>query len=134
MAPDAAMALWPELEPYVEAALARDPFESVTVAEVAEQLADADAQLLLAVDDGDILGAAVVQMFRVSGGGKVIHVLTTAGDKLDRWLDQLVERLVELAGIYDACGVTLSGRPGWTKTLRKYGFKTDHVQMRLEVA
>ena len=129
----ASMALWPDIEPFVAAALARDPWQSTTTREIAEQLTNEDARLLVAVDQGDILGAAVVQMFNLTTG-RVIYVLTTAGDKVDQWLGALVERLVDLAVIHGADGVTLTGRPGWSKMLLKYGFKTDQVQMRLEVA
>jgi len=129
----ASMALWPDIEPFVAAALARDPWESTTTQEVAEQLASDDALLLVAVDQGDILGAAVVQLFNLRTG-KVVYVLTTAGDKLDLWVAPMVERLLDLAVIYGADHVTMTGRPGWARALRKYGFKTDQIQMKLEVA
>ena len=133
MEPDAAMALWPDLEEYVAAALEHDPFISVTVAEVEQQLAGGYARLLVTTDGDEILGATVVQMFR-AGAGRVIHVLTTAGVELDRWLADLVDAVEAIAQANNGVAITMSGRPGWTRTLRQFGFKTQHVQMRREVA
>ena len=133
MEAEEAMKLWPDLEEYVAAALEHDPYISVTVAEVEQQLSKGYARLLVTTDDNEILGATVVQMFR-AGAGRVIHVLTTAGVELDRWLSDLVDAVEALAQANNGVAITMSGRPGWTRTLRKFGFKTQHVQMRREVS
>ncbi len=129
---EAAVELWPDLAPYVSRALAFDPFESITLERIADQVATGYARLLVAVKDQQILGATVVQMFK-KNDERVLHVLTTAGVDLEQWLPALIDELVTLAEEHSSAVITMSGRPGWSKTLRPFGFKTAHVQMRLEV-
>ena len=129
---EASVALWPDLAPYISRALAFDPFESITLERIAEQVATGYARLLVAVKDEQILGATVVQMFK-KNDERVLHVLTTAGVDLEEWLPALIDELVTLAEEHNSAVITMSGRPGWSKKLRPFGFRTAHVQMRLEV-
>lgn len=133
MSQDEAAALWPDIEQYVERALRHDPFVTATAEIVGQQLATGYARLLLAVrDDANILGATVVQLYRAENG-RALHVLTTSGVEMETWLDALIEALREMAQANNCIAVCMSGRPGWTRELRKYGFRTHHVQMVMEV-
>ena len=129
---EAAAALWPDIEPFVERALRHDPFVTHTAEVVGQQLAAGYARLLLSSDDEQILGATVVQLYRAENG-RALHVLTTSGVQMDTWLDDLVDELRSMAKANNCVAVCMSGRPGWTRELRKYGFKTHHVQMVMEV-
>ncbi len=124
--------LWPDLLPHVAEAIARDPYMSISINEVERQLRDGFAQMLVAVDDGDILGASVVQMFK-RGDKRILHILTTAGVDLVRWMEPMLEEMERLAAVQGIDAITLSGRPGWTRTLRPFGYRTDHVQMIKEL-
>ena len=125
--------LWPDLEPHVGQAIVRDPYLSISVAEIDQQLRGGFAQMLVAVDDGQILGATVVQMFK-RGDKRILHILTTAGVNLDSWLADMLTEIEKVAAAQGIDAITLSGRPGWTRTLRPFGYRTDHVQMIKEVA
>ena len=124
--------LWPDLLPHVAQAIARDPYISITVEEIAQQLEGGFAQMLVAVDDGQILGASVVQMFK-RGDKRILHVLTTAGVDLDRWITPMLAEFEALSAAQQIDAITLSGRPGWTRTLRPFGYRTDQVQMIKEL-
>lgn len=131
MSRDEAVELWPDVREYVERALVHDPYVTVTADEVGRQLDAGYARLLMTVRNEDILGATVIQMYRAEAG-RTLHVLTTSGVEMSEWLDDLVDKLREIADANKCVAVAMSGRPGWTRELRKYGFKTHHVQMVME--
>lgn len=120
--------LWPDLRVHVELALARDPYESIVSEEVEQQLKSGFAQLLVAVDDGRILGTSVVQMFK-RGQLRILHILIVAGVEMERWTEPMLAEYEALAEVQDIDAITLSGRPGWTRKLTPYGYRTDHVEM-----
>ena len=124
--------LWPELSKHVEAAIQRDPYLSITTAEIGKQLDGGFAQMLVAVEDEKILGVLVVQMFK-RGEKRILHILTTAGEYLAKWIAPMLDEVESLAADQNIDAITLSGRPGWTRTLRPFGYRTDHVQMIKEL-
>ena len=129
-----AVELWPELETWIGEALVRDEHDTITTSDIKEQLSTGYAQLMLAHSDEnlEILGAIVVQMFKLRGE-RVIHVLTTTGVRMADWLDALIDHLRDIAQKENASAVTMSGRPGWAKQLAKYGFRTHQITMRMGV-
>lgn len=130
-----AVEFWPELQPYVVQALSYDPYLSITPADVLNQVQQGYARVLIAVEDEDeeLLSATVVQLFKSIKGDRVLHVLTTAGDNVDKWLPALIHKFNEIAEKENCARVTMSGRPGWAKKINRYGFKVAHVTMEMKV-
>ncbi len=125
--------VWDELVPYVQKALAFDIYATITLAEIEKQVRQGYARVLICADGERLMAANVVQLFKNAMGERVLHVLATAGDEAHRWLAELIDALNDLAAMEGAVAVTMSGRPGWARKLRPYGFKTDNVQMRRAV-
>ena len=63
------------------------------------------------------------------GERRILHILITAGVDLERWLEPMLDEIESLAGDQVIDAITLSGRPGWARTLRRFGYRTDHVEM-----
>lgn len=133
LSPEQATELFTELQPYIVRALAFDPLESITLGEVFDQVGNGSAKVVIAADDHQMLSATVIQLFRTAAGEKVVHVLATAGDRSRDWLPMLTDHLDDLGRAEGATALTMSGRPGWTRKLTQYGFKTAHVFMRREI-
>ena len=128
-----ASGFWSELEPYVQRALSFDMYASTSVADLERQVKQGYARVLICARGEDLLAANVVQLFKTTIGERVLHVLATAGDESNVWLAPLIDLLNDIAATEGATAITMSGRPGWGRKLRPYGFKTDQVQLRRPV-
>ena len=134
MPPQSAVEIWPDLKPYVAAAVAHDIANTVSVEGIFEQVKSGYARVLLCFDSaGKILSASVVQIFKDRAEELVLHVLCTAGQDSDQWLHLLFAKCNEMAAAQECSGITMTGRPGWARELRKFGFKTEIVTMRAPV-
>ncbi len=132
--PKNAIEFWPELQPFVLKALAFDPFQTVSVNDLLEQVKKGYARVLIAVQGDELLSATVIQLFKTIGGEKVLHVVTTAGDNSNAWLPALIAKFEAIATTEGCAKVTMSGRPGWTKKVNKFGFKVAHVTMEMRIS
>jgi hypothetical protein len=131
--PAKAVELWEKLETFVRVALAHDPYSSVTVSEVLRQIERGYCRVLIASNDSKVLSATCVQLFKSTDGERVLHVLTTAGEGADLWMDALTDTLDHMAREQRCRYVTMAGRPGWQKKLARMGFRSRMVYMRREV-
>lgn len=80
---------------------------------------------------GMIAGALLEQVEHRDGRG--LHVRYLAGNHMEMWLDEMQERLLEIARAYDCRWLSLTGRPGWRRTLGKMGWNPVAIQLRCEV-
>lgn len=126
-----ALELWSEIEPYIISALEYDLYASTSSDKIKQQISTGFARVLVCVADDEILSATIVQLHKNTRQERVLHVVCTAGDKSEHWLPALVEALRTIASEESCDGVTMAGRPGWTRKLRQYGFKTAQVVMRM---
>lgn len=124
---------WPDIEPFIARALEFDLYESITTNEVALQISQGYAHVLVIADGEDLIGATVTQLLQRKDGNRVVHVLTTAGERAAEFLPVLVPELERLAREENAGWVSMSGRPGWAKLLGTHGFKIKSVDMALRV-
>lgn len=131
--PAIALEFFPELQPYVEAALAHDPYNDITMEGVQHQIEHGYCQVLIAVDGEQLLGATLITVNANNAGERELHVVATAGENVRGWLPILIEALRDIARAENAVRVTMSGRPGWGKVVNEYGFKVTHVSMSMEV-
>jgi len=131
--PANAIEFWPELVPFILKALDFDPYQTVTVRELLEQVQKGFARVLIAVNGGELLSATVIQLFKTVSGDRVLHVVTTAGENSNAWLPALIDKFREIAVTEGCARVTMSGRPGWTKKVNKFGFKVAHVTMEMRI-
>lgn len=128
-----ALNFWPELKPYIVRALAYDIYNTLSLQHIKEQIHKGYARVLVCTDDddqGQILMAAVLQLYQDTNDDRIVHVLCTAGENVNRWMDVYVAAVKDICAQEDCVAITLGGRPGWVKKLVKYGFRTDQIHMR----
>lgn len=68
-----------------------------------------------------------------TNAGPHLCVISLTGEDMRHWLDELVMMLKYIAEENDLKGVMFTGRKGWSRTLKRYGFDTVQHIMRLEV-
>ncbi len=123
--------LWGEIEPFVIRALEYDVYASTSTEKIKEQIRTGYARVLVCTSGDDVLSATIVQLQKNVKQERVLHVITTAGEASEGWLYVLIEGLKEIAESEECEAVTISGRPGWARKLRQYGFRTAQITMRL---
>ena len=133
LTPEQAEAFWPTLSPHISSALQHDHLDPVPLDELLRQVREGYAMVLVSHDESDLMSATVIQLFRTTSGENLVHVLATAGDRSEEWLPALIDKFREIGQAEGAAAVTMTGRPGWAKKLRRFGFKTDQVSMRLSI-
>ena len=128
--PREALKLWDEMQPLIVAALAYDHYASTTPEKLKLQVESGFARVLACSDGTQLVSATLVQLHRNTEQERILHVVCTAGSNADAWLVELTDKLQEIADDQDAAGITMAGRPGWTKKLRQFGYRTDQIIMR----
>lgn len=61
--------------------------------------------------------------------GCVLHVYYGTGLDLEQYLERLLETLQVFASQWDCTMVTISGRLGWMRKLKPYGYEFESVRM-----
>ena len=124
---------WPRVSDMVRRAVAHSNDELDTDI-IFDRLGKNEMFLLVISDEqGNIDAATVVEPRVFETGKRVLNVTTTGGDNMSAWLTQLVEACKGIARDFECEEVYVVGRPGWVKTLKRFGFKPQHQILSQEV-
>lgn len=120
--PEDAKEIEPLLRPLIEPAIAYDN-NDLTVEEVIERLSKDKLRGLVVLDDN--YEAIAFQTMEVvqEGDKKILNLVTTAGERMDEWVDELENALEVFAADWRCDVIQTRGRPGWFKKLKKYGYE-----------
>ena len=118
--------------PLLAQALDHALLQSDDVNSLLTKLGATEAILLDITNQWERVGVAVIELPEFKAG-KVLHVNCLAGQDMDGWLDELVEYCRSLAKQLDCVGVSCTGRPGWQRQLKHYGFELQAATLLLEV-
>jgi hypothetical protein len=110
--------VWPSVEKYVERAQAFDPFKSAH--DVYALLSHGFASLFIATRKGMIVGFGVLEVVQYPSR-RVANIMAAGGEVgfLSTAIDDLLPMMIEHGRAEGATVVTLSGRPGWVRALRR---------------
>lgn len=123
--------IWNQVKPHIDAALYYTKGEMVAEG-IKEKLLTGEDLLLLAVEDG-ILASIVCEIVQTATI-KVCHVVACGGVRADIWLDKWYEIIVPLAKEQGCQRISLSGRKGWEKKLKRYGFEHAYTTLDQELS
>jgi hypothetical protein len=93
---------------------------------------DADLHVVRIDYDMEIVGCFVTETVERKAGS-YLNVWAIAGERMDDCIDDVNAYLYMQAQLEGHRGVVLAGRPGWTKTLKHYGFEVDYVGLKREL-
>lgn len=119
---------WPRVKELIDRVLERFDFGSDD-ADILRQLAIGEREIW-SINDLD--GIVVVQICNLPEFS-VLDIPVVSGDNMDNWLPDLIDQLIRYAKAVGCKYIDQSGRLGWTKVLKPYGFKVVSYEMRLEV-
>jgi hypothetical protein len=64
---------------------------------------------------------------------KSLSIDWVGGHKMNDWLDEVMQTLKNYAKDQDCSRLEGRGRSGWTRALKKYGWKPDYIAVELEL-
>ena len=107
---------WDDLKPFFEAANASYPF-SLNKYSIEAIYDDAIFGEILLIKIGDVAAAAL------EIAGESLHGVSLAGEDMDEWLGDLDVYLKAMAKELGLKEITLLGRKGWSKVLKKFNYE-----------
>ena len=125
--PVAIDAYWHIVAPMIEPALN----EELLLEDVYNKLLNEKMGLISISDDGEIVAACVVE-FVTYPRIRAMRVVALGGEKMKKWLSQLIEFLDTWAVENRMDRIEQMGRDGWTRVLDKYGYQERYTFMTKE--
>jgi hypothetical protein len=118
----AAMA-WRDIAPLVAPAVDRSGGRH-NLQTTLQRLQSGHMQALLCLREAKPLAACVVQVARYPAQNW-LQILFCGGSGMRLWLEPLLDEIDSLAYENECVGIEISGRGGWRRVLRKYGYHPD---------
>ena len=119
---------WDQHEALYRRALEYSWQASDTAENVSQALAQGRAWAIDVKMGDELLASAVVEKIETKKG-PVLNIWCCAGDAMDEWLGDILEAIENWALVVQANSVMLSGRQGWQRELKKYGYKTSNITL-----
>ena len=116
-------AAWPDMAPWLAPAIERACGRH-TMATTLERLANADMLAVVALRDARPIMACILQV-ALYPAQKWLQVPFCGGRDMADWLEPLLDEIDSLAYEYQCVGVEISGRGGWQRVLRDYGYRLE---------
>ena len=129
--PEAVLKVWPQCVDHVEDAL-KYSFDDMTPTQVLGMILTDRLQLVLVTRGAEIIASMTVE-FCEYASGKICHIMTVAGDDMEKWVDEFVEVWKAIASENGCAYISIKGREGWARYAKKHGFKHCYTYMRLEI-
>ena len=104
---------------------------------IKEELIEGTMQLFVVFgsDDGvkqKVFGCLVTRMTDQPNLRQLEGILLT-GEKRELWQDEMAEMIENFAIQNDCKRLCMLARPGWSKVVKKYGWKVKHVELQKEL-
>ena len=125
--------MWDQFKPYLLLAVNEHPCESMEdLTGLREDVAEGRAMLVGMYSGAQMVAAGVVELVELSDG-RSLHVRYLGGNGMDEWIDELHARLKDVAQEYGCRWISLTGRMGWRKVLKRLDYNPVAIQLRAEV-
>jgi len=120
--------VWPEVAPWVCAALRKSAARELTAGMVYARLEGGEYLLLMAHSKTEKLGACVLGLRNDADGRPWVNVLALGGTSMARWIDAMAAAVKACARQAKAQRVVMVARLGWQRVLQKHGTQV-HAQV-----
>jgi hypothetical protein len=133
LTPQQLASTWDQHAPLFERALEQSWQPGDNLATVSKILAQGKAWCIDVTMNGQILASVVVERIETKGGD-FLNIWLCAGSAIDEWLAEILAFIEDWAAMMNTKGVMLSGRTGWQRKLKGYGYhpKTITLEKRLD--
>jgi hypothetical protein len=129
-APELIPQLWPQLAKLIEEKT--DWLELSSLEEMYTAMVNNFVDVWVALEGTELQGFVICQWERYPKRS-YYNIIAIAGDGLDLYLREGLEKIERFAALIGAYEVVLQGRFGWMRKLEKFGYKQTRVQLRKNV-
>ena len=124
--------MWPCYRQMLERACEYSLLDNDNVEEYRKDCISGSKLLVEIGNDSASMGVAILEVIETKEGD-ALHVVALAGEDMGVWLDDFIDFLRHTSKRLEChAGVTLSGRVGWVRELRRYGFEHLYTIMRMK--
>lgn len=124
-------AAWPLCEPWIGESLTRG-YVPMATESVRKAIARADLQLWVVFVCGEPVAAFVTEI-RIMDYGKGLWVVACGGTGMSEWLPEVEGTLRGFALDKGCDHLQMTGRRGWLREMKSYGWRETSITMRAEV-
>ena len=124
--------LWPTVLPMFECALEYEQGD-LTPELIYNRIMKGNLVLLVAIDDDKIVAEQTLEVWK-TGTQTICNLVTTGGNRMNEWLDDMAEVIDKLAAEFDCDVIRTRGRLGWLRVLKSQGYEPMYfvAQKRLK--
>ncbi len=115
--------VWDRCEPLLEMATERSEGREHTGG-LYDKIMTQHCRLWVIAVDGNIVGSATTEVIQYTKY-RSLHVSFLGGDKMSEWLSDFILKLKEYAKHNNCTTIEQTGRKGWLRELKKYGFEQE---------
>lgn len=90
------------------------------------ELIEGQQQLFIMHENGDVLAAITAEIIRYPQK-TVCGLVAAGGSNLHEWLDEFMSIIIPVAKEQGAEELRITGRGGWEKVMKPYGFEKTHT-------
>jgi hypothetical protein len=131
--PEVGKMLWDSFRDQLELAVMQHPGEHPEDLDaLREEVAKGKLMVVQIFEGVEAVAVALLEFVKLRDGS-ALHVRYLSGNGMGGWLDELHEKLQEIARAYDCQWISLTGRMGWQKELKRLNWNPVAIQMRAEV-
>ena len=121
---------WQLVNQWIDKAIDHD---ELSIHDVRNNIENGKMGLLVASKNGEVLAGCIVEFIKYSKCS-ALRVVALGGERMNMWLDQLLDFLDRWAKDNDMFRIEQAGRKGWLKILTKYGYNQRYVVMTKDLS
>jgi len=131
--PDMVEVMWPNVVEHVESACKHSNGELDTDGILLDLIDDKMRLIVMRNEDG-IVAVMTIKINYFDTGKKVLTIVTTGGDNIDDWVNEIDQALTEISKREKCSEIYIVGRAGWTRKLKRLDYNTIHTTVSKKVA
>jgi len=124
--------VWDKAEPLIQRGAERAP-DDISIDKTYNKLITGSQLLILITKGTEVIAVNVLDTKTTDAGVKYLFIHITAGDELESWVAQFLEVAKAIAKEYGCKKIRGTGRPGWARKLKQYGWEASHQTVECEV-
>lgn len=122
---------WDEIKPFIELGLehAQDELTAIDVYNLIKQ--HVVVPIVMGYE-GEILAVVTLELSE-KPNKRIMSLMTAGGTSIDKWLDEFLEIATQLAVEQNCDAIYITGRRGWEKKLKRYGYNYAYTVLTKEL-
>ena len=123
--------IWDEVSEFLEPACSTS-FGQDTIKTLRASLMSGNEGLFVIEDGGDIIGAVTYEVITYDTGLRVLAINYAGGVNMDSQMPAVIDMFHALKRHFMCDRVRITGRKGWIRYMKQFGFTDTHYSVEME--